>query len=280
MCALQAHLDLMEELLAQPDVADRLLSRLPLSEFQSLSHTCAILRRLVQQQPEQAWLCQQRPSLPLLRAPSARAHLATLWQAHASKVSGRYSLQELTSPQGLVSCALVLTLRDRLRLTALGAGVLGLSSARVRAPWRARQPVVHLRAGPWAAAALHPAARHTLHPDATRAPLAVGASCERWQRNSSAIRGSLGRGGHRRARAGGRDPRGQHTWRVPGAAAARPGRRSGRGQLHRPRGLVCRRPTAGVPGGQAGCHMVCSVQRARRAGQQAGCARCERRACT
>ena len=58
---------------------------------------------LVQQQPERTWLATDRPPLPLLRAPSARAHLATLQRAHEAVVSGDYTLQRPTTPEGLVS---------------------------------------------------------------------------------------------------------------------------------------------------------------------------------
>ena len=96
------HADVVEELFSQPDVADALLGRLPLSAFLALGQTCRSLRSLVHQQPERAWLSQKQPPWPLLRAHSVRAQLATQQRVCKAIASGTYTLQTLTTPGGLV----------------------------------------------------------------------------------------------------------------------------------------------------------------------------------
>ena len=105
--------ELVELLLDQPGIADRLLARLPLACFASLAQACRTLRILVQQQPEHAWLARAQhylPSHPLLQAASARAYLGQQRLAHRNLVTSQYAVQEVRHPRGVVrfclSCSL------------------------------------------------------------------------------------------------------------------------------------------------------------------------------
>ena len=119
------HADVVEELFSQPDVAHALLGQLPLSAFLALGQTCRSLRSLVHQQPERAWLSQKQPPLPLLRAHSVRAQLATQGRVREAIASGTYTLQELSTPSLVRARAQLLTGRAQTKLMRVcAAGLL------------------------------------------------------------------------------------------------------------------------------------------------------------
>lgn len=88
-----------------PELADAVLSLLPLHALAALLATSKLLHSVVRGQPEHA--CMARASQPawrqLLQAPCARAYLKQQQQMHASIQRGALSMSRLDAPCSTVS---------------------------------------------------------------------------------------------------------------------------------------------------------------------------------